>query len=1058
MGIEGNGSLTAKSMVMMKKKHLIIILFAYLAAIIGIRLAWINSHEKPVQTHAVQGVLDLRDWDFASPRPVTLDGAWEFYPNIFLNPTDSTSAALPQFLQVPGNWKGLFSNTSYHSATYHLRILTNSSQNPSYGLTIGRISSSFELFVNGTSLLRSGTPGDNNEHAQGRDIPHTVFFTSEEDEIDLTIHVSSYNYLPYSGISQSIQLGNSAAITARENLSMNLQFLMCIIVLLHLFYTILLYFIRSRRKIFLQFFLLLLFTLLATVADDDRLLFQWFSFGFKGEILIPFFAYTGMILILLQIIWQIMMNYKNNPSYRWFFKPYYTLFVIIHHTFALTGILYILFAVIAPLPYYFATDIIYTALIYLPMIITTCALLVFVFRGHTENLFLLLTLITLINNLVWGSLKNHNIIGDGYYPFDFILSFLTFAAYWFQRYFRTIDKNTVLTLDLQKAIKSKDDFLANTSHELRTPLHAILNIAQTVTSDRKNSLTPQNKENMDLLLSMGQRMSFMLNDLLDASRLKDHSIVLNLESLSIQATASGVIDMLKYISESKTIRLENNIPDDFPHVLADENRLIQILLNLIYNGIKYTREGSVSVNAFFQNGMAYIHVSDTGIGIDPEAQQRIFLPYEQINSGISSNTGGIGLGLPICKQLIEMHGGSLHLTSVPGEGSTFTFSLPLASSIETSGNQVLPSAPNTSTLAGAVQERIQESTSYPSIAASDEMTVNFDSGLAKPKILAVDDNPLNLKVLSSILSDEKYSLTAVTSGREVLALLGDNSEWDLLIADVMMPELSGYELSRIIRERYSFLELPILLLTARSRSEDILTAFRSGANDYISKPATAAEINARVQSLIGLKYAVEERLNMEAAWMQAQIQPHFLFNTLNSIAVLSEIDPQRMLALLNQFSNYLRSSFSSYNSAKKVPLQQELDLVRSYLYIEKERFGERLNIEWEINENITVALPPLCIQPLVENAVKHGILKRSQGGLVCTRIIDHEDHVVISVSDDGVGMNKEKVEEIFRIPWNKKTGIGLRNTNWRLKQLYGPGLEIESAPDKGTTISFTVIK
>ena len=168
----------------------------------------------------------------------------------------------------------------------------------------------------------------------------------------------------------------------------------------------------------------------------------------------------------------------------------------------------------------------------------------------------------------------------------------------------------------------------------------------------------------------------------------------------------------------------------------------------------------------------------------------------------------------------------------------------------------------------------------------------------------MDDDPINLQVLSTILPAEQYELETVTSGKAALARL-NTKEWDLIITDVMMPHMSGYELTRSIREKYSISELPILLITARSQPEDIYTGFLAGANDYVTKPVDALELNVRVQCLTDLKDSISERLRMEAAWLQAQIQPHFLFNTINTIISLSEIDIDRMAILLDEFGYYL---------------------------------------------------------------------------------------------------------------------------------------------------------
>ncbi|MNI39330.1 Sensor histidine kinase YpdA [compost metagenome] len=339
------------------------------------------------------------------------------------------------------------------------------------------------------------------------------------------------------------------------------------------------------------------------------------------------------------------------------------------------------------------------------------------------------------------------------------------------------------------------------------------------------------------------------------------------------------------------------------------------------------------------------------------------------------------------------------------------------------------------------------------MAASTHITPLLNDG--NVHILVVDDDPVNLNVLVGILSTEPYHITTANSGREVLELLG-TQQWDLLIADVMMPHMSGYELTQRVREHYSVSELPILLLTARSQPDDIYTGFSSGANDYVTKPVDATELKYRIRALTTLKQSIKERLRMEAAYLQAQIHPHFLFNTLNSIMALSDIDTEKMRKMGDAFASYLRISFDFLNTGELVELSHELKLVEAYLYIEKERFEERLSIVWEVEPDIHILLPPLSIQPLVENAVKHGLLSQNKGGTVHIRITRQDSSTLIEVKDDGKGMEQERVIQLLNPTMKGKGGIGLSNTNRRLIQLYGQGLSIFSKPNEGTTVAFVI--
>ncbi|WP_373567580.1 response regulator [Paenibacillus mendelii] len=437
------------------------------------------------------------------------------------------------------------------------------------------------------------------------------------------------------------------------------------------------------------------------------------------------------------------------------------------------------------------------------------------------------------------------------------------------------------------------------------------------------------------------------------------------------------------------------------------------------------------------------------MGMDEEQRNKIFEPYEQGDSGITAVGSGIGLGLTICKQFVELHGGTIKVDSVLGEGSAFSFSMKLSGAgpvtdqaedqLERSGDTVRDEVYSRST--GDLNE------------LSNEPIIKSDGG--GPTILIVDDDSVNRIVLKNILTADGFEVVMVSSGKEALSIL-DSREWDLVVADVMMPAMSGYELTQLIRERFTLAELPILLLTARSRPEDLQTGFLSGANDYVTKPMDAAELRARVRALTELKYSVRERLRLEAAWLQAQIKPHFLFNTLNTIAALGDFDTNRMRSLLETFGHYLKSSFDFRNSERLVPLEQELQLVRSYVNIEQERFGDRLHVRWEVAGGLKLYIPPLTIQTLVENAVRHGILKRPEGGEIRIRITKIAEGAEVVIIDNGIGMDAHTAAKLLDGNPNPGSGIGLRNTDRRLKQSYGNRLQIRSLQDQGTTVAFRI--
>lgn len=1017
---------------MMTKRKLFLITVLFFLALTAIRFVWMGFLAIPDHPEAVQGNLDLSKWDFSTQRAITLNGEWEYYPDTLLGQDSvSTSKQESRYIQVPGNIHSPSSaehNPAFGYGSYRLRVKVDPDNNRMYGIRITNIPTSSALYVNGELLAKSGQPASDKERYTARNVPYSTTFPVNVSEIDIVIETANYHNPGINGILKSVKFGSAPAIIGEEQFSEAMQITVAVILLLHEVYACLLYMIGIRQKALLWFAMLILCAIVMILSDDDRLLLVWLPVSFEWGIKLLSLSTIGVSVFLFQFFKHFLPEYSAYRWVKWFSAVYWLLAI----TIAVLPVFELLGMTIS---LYLHSALLLVGAIW-PMLFLRNAI-----KRDTDAIFLALAATGIVTSSLWGAISTIFGLEIGYYPFDLIAAILAFAAYWFRRYIRTFAETSQLAAKLQKADKIKDDFLANTSHELRNPLHGMLNIAQTVLDSERNGMDRRNAENMELLVSIGRRMSFLLNDLLDLTRLHEGGIRLQPGTVRIQAVASGVLDMLRFMLEGKPIRFILTIPESFPPVTADENRLVQIMFNLLHNAVKFTNEGSITIHAEILDGKACITITDTGIGMDEETQRRIFQRYEQGDSGITSIGGGIGLGLSISKQLVELHGGTLEVNSSPDHGSVFSFDLDLAGSA----------------IGQADNER---SASYTLTARQTAVTGSGSRITAvenRPCILAVDDDPINLSIMKDILGEESYRIVAVTSGKEALSLL-KTREWDLVISDVMMPRMSGYELASTIRNRFTVSELPILLLTARSRPEDVEAGFRSGANDYVTKPMDAMELRSRVKALTSLTISVREQLRTEAACLQAQIQPHFLFNTLNSIAALSEMDMNRMRKLLGVFGNYLRASFDFQNTSRLVPLTHELKLVEAYLYIEKERFEERLRIVWEGEENLQLLIPPLSIQPLVENAVRHGLLARSRGGTLTIRIEDRVESAFIEVADDGVGMDEATLHRALDPSPSSHTGIGLRNTDRRLKQIYGSGLHIDSRLGQGTTISFTVTK
>ncbi|WP_053371907.1 hybrid sensor histidine kinase/response regulator [Paenibacillus sp. FJAT-27812] len=1018
----------------------------FLSILLGLRWTWSEIFSATEHSHAVDGILDLRGRDLSNTPTIPLDGEWKFYPEKFVSHRDAAlEENQSQNIQVPGDWGRVLARgtgSSFGYGTYRLRILVDPLEVP-VAFWLRGLQSASTVEINGQVENDFGKTADNAKAHIPKNFSYTASYAAlDVDEIELLIRISNFEDPYNGGILRSIRFGSQAAIDYVRWYSIGFQLVMLITLLIHGVYACILYLFSPRERALFFAGLLTLAVGISIVAGHDNLLLLWLPINYTWALKIKLLALVWQPFFILHIFTRFSSSPPRNEWLR-----LYTMALISYSAFLLVAN--------APFINGSVEFNVFSAFYVIPFawFVYVIGKMVFKKQADIDVVFLLLSAAGIMSNFLWSLWNSYREVTVVYYPLDIIAAIIGFSAYWFKKYFRHTKENNKLNEQLKNADKQKDQFLANTSHELRTPLHGIINIAQSVAAKEKETMDPGSLKDMELLITISRRMSHMLGDLLDVARLQEHRIVLQKEPVIMQAIVPGVFGMLRFMIDGKPIKLQIDIPESMLPVMADEKRLVQIIYNLVHNALKFTEKGSITVSAEARDGHAVIHVSDTGIGMSEDMLARIFLPYEQGASGISDGRG-IGLGLSICKQLIELHGGTLTVRSAESKGSVFSFDLPLA---------------NSSSLPQALKQINAEDTAdnikhlHAGLVFQDDGSRElaaaklYDPLLQDRKIniLAVDDDPVNLNVLVGILSTDSYAITTAHSARAALELLA-TGRWDLLIADVMMPNMSGYELTQRVREHYSVSELPILLLTARSQPADIYTGFLAGANDYVTKPVDALELQYRIRALTTLKLSINERLRMEAAYLQAQIHPHFLFNTLNSIMALSEIDSDKMRKMGDAFASFLRISFDFLNMEELVELAHELELVEAYLFIERERFEDRLSIIWEVEPGISLLLPPLSIQPLVENAVRHGLLSRFEGGTVHIRIARSENVTLIEVKDNGIGMAEEKIIQLLSPLMRGKSGIGLANTHRRLTQLNGQGLTIASKPNEGTTVSFAI--
>lgn len=421
-----------------------------------------------------------------------------------------------------------------------------------------------------------------------------------------------------------------------------------------------------------------------------------------------------------------------------------------------------------------------------------------------------------------------------------------------------LERERLMNEELRKIGQLKDEFLEKTSHELRTPLHGIIGISESLLD--RTGFEPEDEstdQNISLILLSARRLSHLVDEMMDLSKIKHERMQIQPEPVSMKEIIDTVISLTRPLLNHKDVQLLSRVGSDMPLVEGDGNRLQQVMYNLIGNAIKFTDSGSIEISARVCEPFLEVSVSDSGHGIPEEMQDTIFDAFEQGANVKTGGSDGLGLGLAITKELVKLHGGEIGVRSKVGQGSVFTFSLPIAQSVpnnrferlEVSPSSDLPDSYNAES-AGAVAAAAAEQPNLDFKCVEPQYELPPESE-GKPYLLIVDDEPINLQILINHLSSA-YNISAAADGIEALQYI-ESERFDLILLDIMLPGMSGYEVCGRIRERYALQELPIILISAKNGATDIAAGYEAGANDYVTKPFTKQELLTRIESHLQLR-------------------------------------------------------------------------------------------------------------------------------------------------------------------------------------------------------------
>ncbi len=383
----------------------------------------------------------------------------------------------------------------------------------------------------------------------------------------------------------------------------------------------------------------------------------------------------------------------------------------------------------------------------------------------------------------------------------------------------------------EDADAAKSAFLSTVSHELRTPLTSVLGFAKIIKKRLEDRIFPevhsddakirstirQVEENLQVVVSEGERLTKLIDDVLDLAKIEAGKLEWKTEPVQASDIVDRATAATSSLFDQKGIRLVREVGPDLPEITGDRDRLIQVVINLISNAVKFTDAGTITCRARRAGQELVVSVADTGMGIAPVDQPKVFERFKQVGDTLTDKPKGTGLGLPICKEIVEHHGGRIWVESEPGKGSTFSFTLPIPA-----GEGEPAGAAGEPVRFAALIHQIREQVGVAAHGAREGMA----------RILVVDDDPNIRELLTQEFAEAGYRVGVAADGREAVDAVRRERP-DLIVLDVMMPELNGYDVAAVLKNDPATADIPIVILSVL---QDRDRGFRTGVDRYLTKP------------------------------------------------------------------------------------------------------------------------------------------------------------------------------------------------------------------------------
>lgn len=833
---------------------MVLLLIAFLSGIILDRGVAAN------QPYARNGVLDLTGFSFDRDGSVKLGGEWEFYGRL-LEPRDFDSVsgtAGRGIIQLPGIWDASKDGSTpggKGSVTYRLNVKLPENCSEA-ALKLPMIPTAVRIWANGELVFESGAVSDTEETSIPAQKPGEVYLELDSRDLELVIQQSNFIF-PNGGISEPLLLGTHRQIGRIADKRLAFEMFIVGSLLIIGVYHLVMFIFRKKERSFLWFGFFSFFIGLYTLITGERTISIILP-GITEQVLIRseyLLLYEAYILFAMYIASLLPGN--AGPV-----KPR----VIAWALPALAPI--VLFM---PVKILVRLDIILNIIAIITLLFIAYLPVRSVARGR-RVIYLLASSIPFVICAAHDMLKDNGISLAFFAPYRLLPIGMLFVIYTqsfviSNRFVRAYSKIEEMTRKISANAKSKDEFLANVTNKLSKPMDSIIKVIESILETPDTTIGELFRLNLSMIALAARRLRSTVNDVIDFTRLSNNDLQLERRSVDIWKAAEFAVELNRVAIAGKSLEIINAVPQDLCAVWADEERLKQVLNNLISNAIKYTQHGRIVVTACEKKKMVEVTISDTGIGIPEDEIGGIFKYDEGSEVSMTKSTG---FSLYITKKLVELHGGEITVESEINKGTRFIFTLPASEErmvIKGSYGGLIPgfSLRNVNDIIDRIRKNVKKEGEY--------------------RILAADADIETLQLLANYISKLDYGLTIASDADELLSLLLSErgASYDMLILGMEIAKKTGFEVCRAARNKYTMLELPILLLTTDKNPETVTAAFNSGANDYLVKPFNRNEFLARMKTLLDLKHSAEQSI-INARKLESETNHRLLVETLGEVA------------------------------------------------------------------------------------------------------------------------------------------------------------------------------